>query len=323
MKLAALLAGFVLAAVAYAGQTAPKELFYYYDLGDWQRVIAEYRAHTADYASTGALSRVAEAYYYSGDLDAAEETALRPQLRGNADAAVVVALVKAGKGDRAGAMRDLDAMKPQGREAARVYMAMGIVNFYGNGSAALPYFEKAVAADPDYGRGWFYMGLVCEIQERFEDASKAYGRAVQAAPLYAQAQNNLGYSFKERHFYQYAVEHYLRAIELIPDNAGYYYNLGNAYTHQEKIDEAFLAYKKALELDPTFAKAHYNMARTYLRKDMVKEAIAEFRLYLKDGSPAVFDFVASMDSVEGEIEQLEAYLRNNPPVKPPAGKITR
>ncbi|MDA8432075.1 MAG: tetratricopeptide repeat protein [Nitrospiraceae bacterium] len=323
MKLASNIVVITLAAMSFAGQSAAKDIAYYYDVGDWRRVIEEYRAHPADYASPEAMGRVADAYYQTGDFDAASETAGRSELKGDADAAIVAALVKAARGGRDAAMQALGMLASGGADAGRVYTAMGIVQRPVSVKEALAYFEKAAAASPGDYRPWFQMGLIYEDEERFEEAGRAYGKAIELNPLFAQAVNNLGYSYKERRFYQYAVEQYRKAIELIPDNAGYYYNLGNALTYREKIDGAFQAYKKALELAPTFAKAHYNMARTYLRKDMVNEAIAEFRLYLKYGNRAVFDFVASEDSVDDEIEQLEIYLEQNPPVRPAARSMAR
>ncbi|MDA8241051.1 MAG: tetratricopeptide repeat protein [Nitrospiraceae bacterium] len=323
MKLVFFIASLSIAATAFAGQAVKKDLFYYYDVGEWRRVIEDYRAHAADYVSAAALGRVADAYYQTGDLDAAAGMVKSPLLKGDPDAAIVAALVKAKKGDRGSAMQDLSSLAAGGADAARIYTAMGIVRRPVSVKEALACFEKAAAASPGDYRPWFQMGLIYEEKEMFEEATRAYSKAVEADPLFAQAVNNLGYSFKERRFYQYAVEQYRKAIGLVPDNAGYYYNLGNAYTYQEKIDDAFQAYKKALELDPTFAKAHYNMARTYLRKDMAREAIAEFRLYLKYGNRAVFSFVAPEESVEDEIEELEVYLDQNPPVRPAAGSMAR
>ncbi len=263
---------------------------------------------------TGAASAAGEkdaAYYYHvGDWKKAE-----PQ--------ILLSLVRAQKGERERALQELEAMLKKSPDDYRLLTAIGVIRSRTDAKSALSYFSKAVEKNPDYFPAWFQIGLIYEEEESFEQATKAYRRAVEANPLSAQAHNNLGYSYKERHFYAYAVEEYLKAIELEPDNAGYHYNIGNAYTHQEKIGDAYQAYKKALELDPTFAKAHYNMARTYLRMDMVREAIDEFNLYLKYGDRTVFSFVAPKVSVESEIEQLEYYLKYNPPQKPASGQITR
>ena len=313
----------MMATSAYAGQSGKKDLYYYYQVGDWRKVIGEFTAQPSGYTAVAALDEVAEAYYWMGDFDAAAARAADPGLKGDADAAMISALVKAARGDRDSAMNDLSALAAAGADPCRVKTAMGIVRRPVSSRDALAYFQDATVASPGDYRPWFQMGLIYEEEERFEEATKAYGKAAEDNPLFAQAVNNLGYSYKERHFYQYAVNEYRKAIELIPDNAGYYYNLGNALTYEEEIDGAFQAYKKALELDPTFAKAHYNMARTYLRKNMVRPAIAEFRLYLKYGNRAVFNFVAPADSVEEEIDQLDLYLQQNSPEQPAARAIAR
>ncbi len=300
-----------------------KDADYYYSVGDWKKVVDTYSTTLNEKSGAEIILRTAEASYHIGNLAMAEDLAKRALSADTVEARVLFSLIRAKKGMRDEALQELEAMLKKAPDDYRVLTALGVVNAHIKTETALSYLSKAVEKNPDYFPAWFEMGLIYEDTETFDDATKAYSRALEANPRSAQAHNNLGYSYKERHFYQYAVGEYLKATELIPDNAGYYYNLGNAFTHQEKIDDAFYAYKKALELDPKFAKAHYNMARTYLRKDMVPEAIDEFRLYLKYGDRAVFRFVASESAVEDEIEQLELYLRNNPPEKPYLGVITK
>jgi tetratricopeptide (TPR) repeat protein len=257
-------------------------------------------------------------------LNLAEQTAKKSlELSDNLDSKVLLLMVRARRGEPENAMNELQSLKRDKTDDHKIYTAMGIIKSAEDVPAALAYFEKAVANDPEDFNAWFNMGLLYEDDERFEEATKAYGNAVRINPLNAQAQNNMGYAFKERRFYSYAVDHYLKAIGLRPDNPGYYYNLGNAYTHQEKIDEAYSAYKKAIELDPFFAKAHYNMGRTFLRKDMVGEAIEEFRLYLKYGDKAVFSFVKTRGDIEDEIEQLEEYLKINTQGRPKPGNMAK
>jgi len=307
--------------VSAAGE---KDAAYYYRVGDWAKAIGLYRAALVENSPKGDFAMAAEACYRIGSLDQAENFANRALgSADNVEARVLLSLIRAKKGRSDEAVQELEAMLRKDPDDYRVLTALGIITSSANTETALSYLSKAADINPDYFPAWFQTGLIYEEEESFAQATKAYRRAVEANPLSAQGHNNLGYSYKERHFYEYAVGEYLKAIELMPDNAGYYYNIGNAYTHQEKIDDAFQAYEKALELDPTFAKAHYNLARTYLRMDMVREAIGEFNLYLKYGNGAVFGFVAPKGSVESEIEQLEYYLKYNPPQRPPSGDITR
>lgn len=323
MRAAIVLACVLAATAAHSQLTGDEALRYYAAVGYWGKVVAEYRARPFAYAGKTELLTVAEAYYWLGELDAAEKIARAPHMRGDEDAAIVLALVNAARGRSDQAAGELQGLLDRGADPAKVHNALGVVKMRKDSGAALSHLEKAAAANSDYEKAWFNMGLIYEDREEFEQAIRAYGNAVRINPLHAQAQNNLAYSYKELHYYAYAVEHYQKAIELMPDNAGFYYNIGNAYTHQERIEEAFAAYKRALELDPTFSKAHYNMGRTYLRKDMIVEAIGEFRRYLEFGDKAVFRSVASRAAVEDEIEQLEEYLKFNAPLKPSAAELSR
>ncbi|MBI5640958.1 MAG: tetratricopeptide repeat protein [Nitrospirae bacterium] len=301
-----------------------KDIGYYYNVGDWKKVIEAFDSSVSENTQSDELNWVAEAYYHIGDLDSAERAAGSSlKISDNPDARIMELLIRARRGEAEKVMKELEALLQNRFEDHKIYTAMGLVTKRNDMYAAIPYFKKAVQLNQDDFQAWFSLGTIYEEDELFEDSTKAYKNAVRINPLSAQAQNNLGYSYKERHYYAYAVEHYNKAIRLMPDNAGFYYNVGNAYTHQEKIDEAFKAYKKAVELAPSFAKARYNMARTYLRKDMVREAIEEFKLYIKYGNKEIFRFIKPKDDVEEEIEQLELFLMHNPDIKPAAGTIAR
>lgn len=296
---------------------AVKDAYYYYQVGDWAKAVAGYDAAVVQNPAVDVLNKAAESHYYGGKLSQAEAYVKQALvLEDNLDSKVLMALIRARKGEVAQALKDLEILNVNAADENKIYTAKGMIASKEDESLALSFFQKAIEKKPDDFWAWFNIGLIYEEEEKFEAATKAYKNAVRINPLFAQAQNNLGYTYKERHFYAYAVEQYLRAIELRPDNAGYYYNVGNAYAHQEKIDKAFDAYKKAIELDPTFAKAHYNMARTFLRKDMVREAIDEFKLYLKYGNQTVFDYVAQKEAVEDEIMQLEEYIKSHGPGLP-------
>lgn len=315
---------FIVTCVSGASGNETKGIDYYYKIGDWQKVVASYNAELREIKQQNLLNMTAEAYYGLGKLSQTKELAEKAlAIQDNLDSRILLILVKAGKGDSEGAMKDLESLKNEHPDDHRVYTAMGMTVAHDDEKKAIAFFEKATKMNPDDFKAWFNLGLIYEEAESFEKATKAYKNAVRINPMFAMAQNNLGYSYKERHFYAYAVEHYRKAIELRPDIPGFYYNIGNAYTHEEKIDAAFEAYKKAIELDPKFAKAHYNMARTYLRKDRVRDAIEEFKLYVEYGTPEVFDYVSPKARVEDEIRQLEEYLTNNPDYRPASGESSR
>ncbi|MBI5635043.1 MAG: tetratricopeptide repeat protein [Nitrospirae bacterium] len=299
-----------------------KDFRHFHRTGDWKKTLQFYSPPPDGKDSSEDLMRLAEANYFLNRLDAAEAAAKKAlSISGSAEANMLLALIRAKRGAREEALKELSAQAERGVPGALT--AMGLIWNRINPKTALALFQRAVEKNDDDFWAWFQIGLIYEEEENFEKAIRAYKHAVRINPYSAQAHNNLGYGYKEMGFYLYAINEYQKALNLMPDNPGFYYNIGNALTHEERIEEAFQAYRRAVELAPTFAKAHYNLGRTFLRKDMVKEAIGELKLYIKHGNTAVFDYVSPKDVVEEEIEDLEKYLRDNPDEKPAQRKLAR
>lgn len=299
-----------------------KDFSYYHKVGDWNKTLQFFTSSPDGKDLPEDLMRLAEANYFLNRLDAAEINAKKVLgISGSNEANILLILIRARRGAREEALKELFAQADRGVPGALT--AMGLIWNRINPKTALEFFQRAVEKNDEDFWAWFQIGLIHEEEENFEKSIRAFKHAVRINPYSAQAHNNLGYGYKERGFYLYAIGEYQKAIDLMPDRPGFHYNIGNALTHEERIEEAFQSYRRAVELDPTFAKAHYNLGRTFLRKDMVKEAIEEFKLYVKYGNAAVFNYVTPKDVVDDEIEVLEKYLRDNPDEKPARRELAR
>ena len=251
----------------------------YFQEGNWEKAITEYNKAEPTVEN---LNRLADAYFYSDDFNAAKKTFKKAlKLRENPDSRIYYTMLKAMKSKKH--MDKLMEMFQQTHgDDPRLWRAAGIALMRNKrDERAIYYFYGATDKDPKDYMSYYYIGLMYETHHEYDEGIKLYKEAVAINPRFVPALNNLAYCYKERHYYSYAIEVFKQAMEVQPDNSGIYYNIGNVYTHKKMTEEAYASYKKALELDPKFAKAHYNMGRTYIRMDRLEDAIEEMKLYVK------------------------------------------
>lgn len=95
------------------------------------------------------------------------------------------------------------------------------------------------------------------------------------------AYNNLGLVHQLNNKFNDAVENYQKAIKLNPRLAEFYNNLGVAQTEIGNYVEAFAAFQKVLQLNPRFIHVYYNLGYAYFVKTDYKEAISPLLIFAK------------------------------------------
>ena len=63
---------------------------------------------------------------------------------------------------------------------------------HGESDEALEHFQETVRMDPSHLMAWFYLGLVYEKRQRFEDAVAVYEEALRTNPLFEPAAMRIG-----------------------------------------------------------------------------------------------------------------------------------
>ena len=104
--------------------------------------------------------------------------------------------------------------KTEKKDASYWFKKGALVSTYGNNKAAVQYFQKAIALDPDFGGAYFSQGV----------------------------------SFGQLGQYQKAIAQINRAIKLEPQNGMYYYGRGRVYLLSGDKTKAMEDFKKAAEL---------------------------------------------------------------------------
>jgi tetratricopeptide (TPR) repeat protein len=156
---------------------------------------------------------------------------------------------------------------------------------------ALPYFKRAVDADPDYADAWAQSGFCHETLGRHAEAIKASKQAIRLRPDAAESYFNLGLANAYLGQYKEAVEAYRQALRLDADNADTHYALGLAYGKLNRNDDEIQAYKQALRLKPDHAGAYERLGLAYVRANRYADAVEAFKqlILLKPDNASAYD----------------------------------
>jgi tetratricopeptide (TPR) repeat protein len=111
-------------------------------------------------------------------------------------------------------------------------------------------YQKAVAADPRYGRGYNNIGTVLSHQRRYSEAEHYFTQAIQLDNHIPEPYVNLSICYSESKKFDHAVTVLETAKQKFPDSAPVHYYLSMAYVDVVKIDSALSEAEEALELDP-------------------------------------------------------------------------
>ncbi|MBM3240505.1 sigma-70 family RNA polymerase sigma factor [Candidatus Poribacteria bacterium] len=149
----------------------------------------------------------------------------------------------------------------------------------GEWSEAEDAFLKAIGIKPDHAEAHFYVGLVKEDQELYEEAVEWYQKAVELKPDYPQAYYNLAISLgcldkrdDAQVAYDKAIVACKKLLELNPDDPELYKEMGEAYTDNGDIKNGIAALKHAIVLKPDYFEAYAYLGHAYQSQGDIEEA---------------------------------------------------
>ena len=208
----------------------------------------------------------------------------------------------------------------------------------------VPYFQQAVARDPNFALG--YVGLADSDEDRERPLKKEYiRRALHIDDQLAEAHASLGYQYmldynwtaSERELrrameldpkyaqsyawngarlmmigkYDESLAEIQRALDLDPMSNGPNFYKGVCLGVAGRRDEAIQQFKKINEMDPTFPWAHSHLSRIYRLNGDLAAAAEERAISLElDGQPQLAK--GGRDSfAKGGWEAFQEYMRHN------------
>jgi TolB-like protein/lipoprotein NlpI len=206
----------------------------------------------------------------------------------------------------------------------------------------VPYFQQAVARDPNFALG--YVGLADSDEDHERPLKKDYiRRALEIDPSLAEAHASLGYQYmldydwldSERELkhsmelnpnypqahawngarlmmlgqYDDALANIERALDLDPAANGFNFYKGACLGVAGRRDEAIQQFKKIIEMDPTFPWAHSHLSRIYRLNGDYAAAAEERAISLElDGQPDLAKGTRE-SFARGGWEAVQEYMR--------------
>ena len=171
-------------------------------------------------------------------------------------------------------------------------------DFYNRSAANKSLFEKAHAAveKKDYANGirllnqilendkndfqaWTLLGTLYLVEEKSDDAEKAYRSAIEIKPTYALPLINLGKLLLTQKKWDEAVEPLTRAVDLQPQSPDANLFLGEAYLHLKKGSKAIPFLNEAGKLGKI--EAHLDLGWLYNAAGLKDKAVVEYEEVLK------------------------------------------
>jgi tetratricopeptide (TPR) repeat protein len=144
---------------------------------------------------------------------------------------------------------------------------------------AVTLLRQIVDADAQDFQAWTELGTAYLLQDKTEDAEKAYRRATEVRPTFVLALLNLGRTLVLEKKFESATEPLTRAVELQPASAEANFLLGESYLLMKQGSKAVGYLNEAAKLGRF--EAHLRLAALYNAAGMKDKAAIEYEEFLK------------------------------------------
>jgi tetratricopeptide (TPR) repeat protein len=185
------------------------------------------------------------------------------------------------------------------------------------GQEARPFFERAIAEDPDFAMSYLFLSFVVPNAKGFwENLAKATALADKVSPgerlwiLGAEA-GAYAYAMKQRELYKELVEAY-------PQDERAHNLLGNHYFGQEDYEAAIREYQQATQINPDFSQPYNQLGYAHRLMENFDEAEKAFKTYIElipdDPNPydSYAELLMKMGRYDESIDQYKKALTADP-----------
>lgn len=175
----------------------------------------------------------------------------------------------------------------------------------GAADEALPVFESAVKAAPDYHQAWHNLGHVLRAKGDAPAAAEAYAKAVALAPYYQSALLNLALVQMNQADNRSAADNLRKLLQFNPKHAEALLNLGICHHIHREFPEAMQAFESATALEPSNPRILRHLGNLHKEIQDSGKAIGYYRSAL-DLAPGDDDLWAELISTLELRSDLEA-----------------
>ena len=260
------------------------------------------------------LFRAAEARHREGRLDEAEHLYRRVLVSdvGHAGAAHNLALILAGRGNRAAAMALLREAVAHSPDQPALHNTLGTL-LHGDGKLeqAVLHYRLAVAADPDFAAAGTNLGVALGAMGRVDEATAQLETVIRRVPGHAPARNALGALRQAAGRPEEAILHYRLVLAADPYEAVAMANLGTALLALNRPEEAAEWLERAAAVAPNVAATHYNLGNAHLALGQFEAASDDFAraLALKPDHVAARTNLGLAAQAAGRVEEAVGHFQ--------------
>ena len=160
------------------------------------------------------------------------------------------------------------------------------LEFYKEGFArnykkAAEWFEKALAADPQYSQAAMYLGLTYNALFEQEKAEKAFRRAIEIDPDYLEARAGFGGMLLDIGNVDEAVRQFHAVLQRQPDHVLALTLQAQALRMKELYPDSVESARRAIKLAPRNAEPHMWLAESLRLSGKYDDARKEYEEYLR------------------------------------------
>ena len=218
----------------------------------------EYAKKSVDLApnSLRALDTLANAYFFAGRHDLAEETIGRALEKSPGNPVLEESLMH---------FRNIVKGSAEEHNLKGAELMEG-----GDYGGAAEEFKTAITIDPEFSDGYYNLGKVYSQIKDYDQALTAYKKAIELNPDNPRYHYNLAIVYSQKGMTDESEQEYLSAIALDPYYDKAHNNLGALYVKMDKLNEALVEFDKAFEINP---RSDYKNNSDMVRKMMEEQGL--------------------------------------------------
>jgi len=145
-------------------------------------------------------------------------------------------------------------------------------------------YRKSLDYAPDdrsRARAHNHLAMVCEQEDRLDDAIEHYRQAVRLAGGVFEVRRNLGMVLRARGRVEEAIDQLRAAVAINPDHGRTHHDLATVLAENGELEQAVHHYREATRCAPQFAAAHHGLGLALNLLGRSRDAVEHFRLALQ------------------------------------------
>lgn len=187
------------------------------------------------------------------------------------------------------------ALAQQEQPGAKDFLAGQEAIKTNNFDAAIPAFEKALAANPDLFASNYFLGWAYKAKQNWEKCGSNFETFLRKVGTDPKAAEQVAHSNREGGLCYARAESTAKAISLLqksatakPNDKEVQFFLGVALMRENRENEAEQVFGKVIQLDPTLQRAYYYAGRINFNRQEWDQASQRLQKYLELGPEDAF-----------------------------------